>query len=51
MSTLGFADGHAEKHTWTDKQTIDLMRDPAYGTTIQPNNEDLIWMIRGYMPN
>ena len=51
MSTLGFADGHAEKHIWRDKRTIELMRDPTYGTYIQPNNEDLIWMIRGYLPN
>ncbi len=54
-STLAFADGHAEKHTWRDPRTISIMTDtpmpggggvaPAY----QPNNEDLEWMIRGYV--
>ncbi len=51
MSTLGFADGHAEKKIWRDKRTIDLMRNPNYWTFIQPDNEDLKWMIRGYLPN
>jgi prepilin-type N-terminal cleavage/methylation domain-containing protein/prepilin-type processing-associated H-X9-DG protein len=53
MSTLGFADGHAEKHIWRDKRTISLMRDPNYWTFIHDNpiNEDLAWMIRGYIPD
>ena len=50
MSTLGFADGHAEKHYWRDKRTLALMQDPAE-SEFQPNNQDLIWMIRGYLPN
>jgi prepilin-type N-terminal cleavage/methylation domain-containing protein/prepilin-type processing-associated H-X9-DG protein len=53
MSTLGFADGHAEKHIWRDKRTIDLMRNPNYWDFIQVNplNDDLVWMIRGYVPD
>jgi prepilin-type N-terminal cleavage/methylation domain-containing protein/prepilin-type processing-associated H-X9-DG protein len=48
-STIGFADGHAERHKWRDKDTIQLMK------TGRPDpdplkNEDLHWMVRGYLP-
>ena len=48
-STFGFADGHAEKHRWSDQRTIDVMIDSSKPIT-QPDNEDLEWMIRGYFP-
>ena len=54
-STLAFADGHTEKHTWRDDRTISIMtQTPMPGTTTiagdsQPNNPDLEWMIKGYM--
>ncbi len=54
-STLAFADGHAEKHTWTDPRTISIMTDepmPGGGRVAlpyQPDNPDLQWMIRGYV--
>ncbi len=48
-STLGFADGHSERHRWEDPDTINLMKN---GTT-DPHpetNVDLAWMVRGYLP-
>ena len=51
QSTLGFADGHAEKHRWEDPRTVKLMKG---GTAAEPatqaNNPDIEWMNRGYMP-
>jgi len=47
-STLGFADGHAEKHRWQDDRTIVMCRDQLFGQT-HPGNPDLIYMQRGYV--
>ncbi len=51
-STLGFADGHAEKHTWRDPRTLALMKHergtPGQPSNTQPNNEDMDYMNRGY---
>ncbi|MBN1816941.1 MAG: prepilin-type N-terminal cleavage/methylation domain-containing protein [Sedimentisphaerales bacterium] len=54
-STLAFADGHAEKHGWTDERTISLMTGkpmPGGGVAgaVQQDNPDLEWMRRGYLP-
>lgn len=54
-STLAFADGHAEQHKWQDPRTRAGMNDePLPGgqtvTAEQDNNEDLQWMVRGYLP-
>ena len=54
-STLAFADGHAEQHKWQDPRTLALIRgeplpDGTPVTDYQPNNEDLQWMVRGYLP-
>jgi len=55
-SIIGFADGHGEKHTWKDPRTLYLMKnepDPATGAVPgnnQPNNEDMVYMNRGYFP-
>jgi prepilin-type N-terminal cleavage/methylation domain-containing protein/prepilin-type processing-associated H-X9-DG protein len=51
-STLGFADGHAEKHKWEDKRTIEmnLTQIPGCdgpGETPYPN-PDLVYMFWGY---
>ncbi len=51
-ATLGFADGHAERHRWEDKDTIKLAK-LGPGTAPDPdplNNPDLAYMARGYLP-
>lgn len=57
QSTLGFADTHAEIRKWQDEDTIRLIKVKTqqavneWGVTnVQPNNEDLQWMLRGYFP-
>ncbi len=49
-STLGFADGHSEKHRWEDERTIELGGEETWGAVSrnQPDNPDLIYMQRGY---
>ena len=50
-STLGFADGHAEKHDWKDKRTQELMRNGSpTDLNIQQNNDDLDYVNNGYLP-
>ncbi len=53
MSTLGFADGHAEKHKWRDTRTIDLMKHqrgaPNQPSNVQPDNDDMFYMNKGYV--
>ena len=52
-STLGFADGHAERHRWQDSRTIKLMKEGEAAITradASVDNEDLDWMVRGYIP-
>jgi prepilin-type processing-associated H-X9-DG protein len=39
-----FADGHAERHRWTDKRTLPpITRNRLFGVT-QPNNPDVKWV-------
>lgn len=40
---LGFTDGHAEKHTWVDPDTIEMAANEINGLN-DPGNEDLIYM-------
>ncbi len=49
-STVGFADGHAERHRWMDDDTLKLIRDSTYIDPDPANNEDLHWMVRGFVP-
>jgi len=52
-STLGYADGHAERVRWHDWKTIKLMKEGTQGISIweaSQNNEDLSFLIRGYFP-
>ncbi|MBE0536593.1 MAG: type II secretion system protein [Phycisphaerae bacterium] len=53
-STLGFADGHAEKHAWKDPRTTALMKHtrglPGQPSNTQPNNQDIEYMNNGYFP-
>ncbi len=49
-STLGFADGHAERKRWQDSDTVKLMRGDIGSDPDPLNNEDLAWMAKGYLP-
>ncbi len=56
-STFGFADGHAEKHTWRDQRTLEFISANAANPsahsgirTASPDNEDLRWLIEHFMP-
>lgn len=47
-STLGFADGHAEKHRWQDDRTIVMNELQQFGQS-HPGSPDLWYMQRGYV--
>ncbi len=52
--TLAFADGHAERHKWRDKRTIEYFRNPydysfEHSTPDNPN-QDLIFVQKAYLP-
>lgn len=49
-STVGFADGHAERHRWQDRDTIELIKNASYIDPDPAHNEDLHWMVRGFIP-
>jgi prepilin-type N-terminal cleavage/methylation domain-containing protein/prepilin-type processing-associated H-X9-DG protein len=50
-STLGFSDGHAEKHDWKDKRTQELMRNGSpTDQNVQQDNQDLVYVNNGYVP-
>ncbi|MBK7404813.1 MAG: prepilin-type N-terminal cleavage/methylation domain-containing protein [Phycisphaerales bacterium] len=38
-STLGFADGHAEVHKWSDRQTIDMTKNQQFDTQCEGNQD------------
>jgi len=55
-STFGFADGHAERHKWMDKRTLQFITtnsdDPSSHsgiTTTSPGNEDLQWLLEHFV--
>lgn len=53
-STLAFADGHAESHTWRDPATIKAAKDSAAGKESfgwpggNAKNPDFVWMYQRY---
>jgi prepilin-type N-terminal cleavage/methylation domain-containing protein/prepilin-type processing-associated H-X9-DG protein len=55
-TTLGFADGHAEMHTWVNQSTIDwaqkaMYRDPSFAFGMTPpgdEQEDITYMAEGF---
>jgi prepilin-type N-terminal cleavage/methylation domain-containing protein/prepilin-type processing-associated H-X9-DG protein len=49
-STLGFGDGHAEKHEWLEQSTIDMSEKQIIGQPLYADEkgEDLDYMIRAY---
>lgn len=49
-STLGYADGHAEKINWRDQRTIDYTQKKPGTPSRQPGNVDMEIMGKGYFP-
>ncbi|MBN1125419.1 MAG: prepilin-type N-terminal cleavage/methylation domain-containing protein [Sedimentisphaerales bacterium] len=53
-STLGYADGHAEKRHWVDETTIYLFENNIKNSSSHPykanEGEDLRWFVRRYIP-
>ena len=50
-ATFGFADGHAERHTWAHKETWLAFSEDSFGKAIRPDiseNEDVLWLWRHY---
>jgi prepilin-type processing-associated H-X9-DG protein len=48
-STLGFADGHAEKHNWVDSSTIEMSEKQNNFQNIPPDEgEDYMYMFMGF---
>ena len=48
-STFSYADGHADRRKWRDKDTVNLVEN-AVSDPHPGNNEDLMWLARGYIP-
>ena len=48
-STMGFADGHAERYKWKDEDTLALINEGTPDPDMN-NNEDLRWLAKGYIP-
>ena len=47
-STLGFADGHAEKIRWRDNRTI-IMNEEQLFNENHPDSPDMFYMLQGYV--
>ena len=47
-STLGFADGHAEKIRWEDDRTIQMNEEQLFNQ-VHPGSPDLAYMLHGYV--
>ena len=48
-STLGYADGHAEKHIWRDKSTFEMSEDETFYKIVPPTEgDDLKYMVEHY---
>jgi len=53
-STLSFADGHAESHSWVEPTTIQAARDSSRGISSfywdggDANNRDFVWVYQRY---
>lgn len=47
-STLGFADGHAEKIRWRDNRTI-IMNEEQQFNQNHPDSPDMFYMLQGYV--
>ena len=47
--TFGFADGHAERKKWQNRNTLDLIENAIPDPSPQ-TNEDLLWLVQRYIP-
>ena len=49
-TALGFADGHAEKHQWTEQSTMDMAKDQTMGQTPYSGEtgKDIQFIIKAY---
>ncbi|MBM4104193.1 MAG: prepilin-type N-terminal cleavage/methylation domain-containing protein [Planctomycetes bacterium] len=48
-STFSYADGHADKRKWQDKDTVNKIEN-AVDDPDPSHNEDLLWLAQGYIP-
>ncbi len=49
-STFAYADGHADRHKWTDKYMIEASKTGDKGPAIDTTSDDHQWFKRAYMP-
>ena len=49
-SIFGFADGHGERHRWTEQSTFDMLQNQEFGVRPYPGEEgnDLRWVSKAY---
>jgi len=49
-STFAYADGHAERHKWTDKNMIEYAATGAKNAPVDTTSDDYNWFRRAYIP-
>jgi prepilin-type N-terminal cleavage/methylation domain-containing protein/prepilin-type processing-associated H-X9-DG protein len=49
-STFGYADGHAQRYKWREKETIEQAETQTKIVSVAPDNRDYIWVKKAYIP-
>lgn len=49
-STFAYADGHAERHKWTDKNMIEYAAEGRKEAPVDPTSDDYNWFRQAYIP-
>lgn len=49
-STFSYADGHADKHKWTDDVMIEMAKNGTKDEMASENSDDYEWFVRAYVP-
>lgn len=49
-STFAFADGHADRHKWTDKNMISMAKDGHKSEAADSTSDDYRWFKQAYIP-
>jgi len=49
-STFAYADGHAERHKWTDKNMIEYAAEGRKNAPVDTSSNDYTWFRRAYIP-